>query len=220
MNTNSEQLADLQIQQAKNLDKLAQTMTYGIRRWEKVIYPMMVAFIVLAIYGFYLIYNVTRDMNQITQNMTAMTGAVVDITKTLDQKMNQIDHQMGAINIHMDKMNQNIRAVPNLDKNIAQITSSIQELNQHILTMSDNMHQVNQSMTQMNQSVYSLNHAATRMSGNLGELNRNISVPMGTFNSMMPWSFMQNNQRPTPNYYAPAPQVPGAQPQSSAQESQ
>jgi len=190
MSKTPEELAEIQARHAENLDRLACTMTTGIQRWEKVIYPMMIAFIVLAVYGFYLIYNVTRDMNHITHNMNAMTSAVVDITETLDQKMNQMDHQMGAINIHMDKMNQNISSVPNLDKNIAQMNLAINSLNQQVVTMTDNMVQMNQSIAQMNQSVYNLNYAANRMSNHVGELNHNFSGPMSTVNSMMPWSFM------------------------------
>ncbi|MBN2646970.1 MAG: hypothetical protein JXR44_04200 [Thiotrichales bacterium] len=194
---------------SENIDRLALTMTHGIRRWEKVIYPMMIAFIVLAIYGFYLIYNVTRDMNQITNNMGAMTGAVVEITQTLSQKMNQIDRQMGAINIHMDKMNQNISAVPSLDNNIGLITQSLQNLNQQVTVMTENVGQMNQSVGQMNQSVYSLNHAAGNMSNHLGELNHNFSGPMNAFNSVMPWSFMPNfSGNPSYSHPAPAPYYP------------
>lgn len=187
-----------------DINELASTMTKGIRRWEKVIYPMMIAFIILAAYGFWLIYNVTKDMRNISTNMIVMTKAVVTMTNTLNQKMNQIDHQMGAINIHMDKMNTNMESVTTMSDRIADMTAAI--------------HNMNSSINSMSHSVYSMVYSTSAMSSNIGELNENISVPMNSMNSMVPWSMMpggnkKRNQVPprtaTPYYRYPAvPQQP------------
>ncbi len=187
-----------------DINELASTMTKGIRRWEKVIYPMMIAFIILAAYGFWLIYNVTKDMRNISTNMIVMTKAVVTMTNTLNQKMNQIDHQMGAINIHMDKMNTNMESVTTMNDRIADMTAAI--------------HNMNSSINSMSHSVYSMVYSTSAMSSNIGELNENISVPMNSMNSVIPWSMMpggnkKRNQAPprttSPYYRYPAvPQQP------------
>lgn len=171
-----------------DINELAKTMTQGIRRWEKVIYPMMIAFIILAAYGFYLIYNVSKDMRNISTDMYAMTKAVVTMTNTLNQKMNQIDRQMGAINIHMDKMNRNMEAVTRMDEHLIEMTTAINSMNA--------------SVNSMSHSIYSMVYSTNAMSSNLGELNDNISTPMKPMNSMMPWSMLpggktnRNNQPP------------------------
>lgn len=183
--------------EACDLNEFASTMTKGIRRWEKVIYPMMIAFIILAAYGFWLIYNVTKDMRNISSNMIVMTKAVVTMTNTLNQKMNQIDHQMGAMNIHMDKLITN--------------TSHVAEMNHRIAEMTHSIHNMNSAVTNMNRSVYAMVGSTSSMSSNLGELNDNISAPMNSMNSMIPWSIMpgQNKRRtntappPVPRYNYP-----------------
>ncbi|MGB5456237.1 MAG: hypothetical protein WBO18_09740, partial [Gammaproteobacteria bacterium] len=43
------------------LSRLADTFDKSARRWEMVVYPSMFAFILLAGYGFYLIYHLTHD---------------------------------------------------------------------------------------------------------------------------------------------------------------
>lgn len=200
-----------------DLNQLASTMTKGIRRWEKVIYPMMVAFIILAAYGFWLIYNVTKDMNAIASNMVVMTKAVVTMTNTLNQNMNQIDHQMGVINIQMDKMNTNMLSVTTMSGNITEMTEAINNMNA--------------SVNSMSHSVYAMVYSTSSMSSNLGELNENISVPMNSMNSVIPWSVMpgknKRNRPPPPvqmpaynypvaPYHQPAVQ-PSSQPNSTAQ---
>ncbi len=191
-------------QNTANVDfnELAKTMTKGIRRWEKVIYPMMIGFVILAIYGFYLIYNVTKDMHSITNNMMSMTRAVVTMTNTMNQKMNQIDHQMGAINIHMDKMTQHMAAIPKMTGNIKEMTQAI--------------HGMNSSIGYMNQYVYSMVRSTSDMSSNLGELNDNISAPMKSMNNVVPWSMipnMSNNRnKPAPRQNYQYPKTPYVQP--------
>lgn len=197
-----------------DINDLADAMTKGIRRWEKVIYPMMIAFVILAVYGFYLIFNVTKDMRNISNNMYAMTKAVVTMTNTLNQKMNQIDHQMGAINIHMDKMNRNMESVTVMSDRIVEMTNAINSMNA--------------SVNSMSHSVYSMVYSTNSMSSNLGELNENISTPMKSMNSVMPWSMMPGGKtkRSTPpppvipryNSYPVAPYAPVRPSQSHVQQ--
>lgn len=190
MSEKIEQILDLKADTQKEISELSKAMTSGIRKWEKVLYPMMIAFIILAGYGFYLIYNITKDMNQISNNMSGisnnmvvMTKAVVTMTNTLNQKMNSIDKQMTTMNQHMSK---------------------IDEMNGSMSTMSDSMESMNSSLTQMNtlmngmyQSIYYMGHSTNNMSSNLSELNGNIAAPMNSINSMIPWSAVpkSNNRR-------------------------
>ncbi len=165
-----------------DLDEFAVTMTKGVRRWEKVIYPMMIAFIILAGYGFWLIYNVTQDMHKMTLHTGTMAEAVVSMAATVNIKLHTIDK-------HMEEMNENIASVKNLDLHLSSISSSVSTMTKSLISM-------DQTITQMHHSVYSMGHSTHAMSGNLAELNHNISAPLNTMNSMIPWSVMPNTQRP------------------------
>lgn len=167
-------------EEAVDINELARTMTKGIRRWEKVIYPMMIGFIVLAIYGFWLIFNVTRDMHQITTNMVVMTKAVVTMTNTINRKMNAIDDQMVIMNQHMS-------SISHMDKEISGMTDSVRDMTNSIVEMNHNLSGIYQSVHFMGNSTYT-------MSSNLSELNQNISGPMNSINSVIPWTMMSNKK--------------------------
>ena len=67
----SEKSADVAMQydMASCMDKFATTFEASARRWELVVYPSLLAFIVLAAYGFYLIYTLTGDISRLARSM-------------------------------------------------------------------------------------------------------------------------------------------------------
>lgn len=185
----TEQQSSPKREEAVDINELARTMTKGIRRWEKVIYPMMIGFIILAAYGFWLIFNVTKDMHQITTNMVVMTKAVVTMTNTINKKMNAIDNQMTTMNQHMS-------AVSHMDEEISGMSHSVRD-------MTDAIIQMNHNLTGIYQSVHFMGNSTHSMSSNLSELNQNISAPMNSINSVIPWSMMSNKNRKPRNQTYP-----------------
>ena len=55
----------LPLDMAACMDKFARTFEASARRWELIVYPSMLAFIVLAAYGFFLIYTLTGDVGRL-----------------------------------------------------------------------------------------------------------------------------------------------------------
>ncbi len=144
---------------------LSDVMTKGIRRWEKVIYPMMLAFILLAGYGFYLIVNLTKDMTKITDNMVLMTEAVVTMQKNLDK-------QLTSINIEM--------------KHIEEMNYSIQNMNQTLIGIHQSVYYMAQTTGQMNSHISELNDNISKPMGSF-----NSFMPW----SMMPSSSNNNRYK-------------------------
>jgi len=188
------------------VEKMAEAMTGGIKKWEKVLYPMMIAFIILAIYGFILIYQLANDVKRISDNMLIMTRAVVTMTNTLNVNMGKIDAQMSAINLTMDRMR---RTIENINKDTAVISDVMPSLHNQFASM-------NTTMTRLDERVGAIQTAADTMARSLWELDANISEPMNSLNSMMPFGIMPKKKskrvyNPPPvrrNYPAPyyAPQ--------------
>lgn len=196
------------------VEKMAEAMTGGIKKWEKVLYSMMVMFIILAIYGFYLIYQLAHDVRQISTNMITMTRAVVTMTNTLNINMGKVDAQMSAINLTMDHMRRNVEG---LKEDTAVIADVMPSLHNQFASM-------NSAMVQMNDTVQALRISADSMARSLWELDQNISEPMSSMNSVIPFGMMpkkkskwiynpppvrQGNMRPyyAPQYYYPQPQA-------------
>ncbi|MCU7906740.1 MAG: hypothetical protein KZQ76_13025, partial [Candidatus Thiodiazotropha sp. (ex Epidulcina cf. delphinae)] len=63
----------------------------SLSRWERMIYPMMLVVGILGLSGFYLIYNVTQDMHQLTQqvdprmetNLQSMSSHMGQLTRNI-----------------------------------------------------------------------------------------------------------------------------------------
>ena len=61
-----------------HLERLANSFDTSARRWEMVVYPTLFAFILLAGYGFYLIFRLTHDIAVLSESVTHMAVIVSD----------------------------------------------------------------------------------------------------------------------------------------------
>jgi len=105
----------------ESLDQLSKAFMESARRWEMIVYPSLFAFIVLAAYGFFLIYSLTTDisrvandmnkiaitMERITTNMDTMSKNMVVMTQTIDSQsgsMKEMTYHIRGMNRSMNRM--------------------------------------------------------------------------------------------------------------------
>ncbi|MCK4865462.1 MAG: hypothetical protein KAT06_08515 [Gammaproteobacteria bacterium] len=105
----------------ESLDKLSTAFMDSARRWEMIVYPSLVAFIILAVYGFFLIYSLTKDVHLVVQDMhkitTSMERMVVNMdvvsknmvvmTQTVDAQsasMREMVYHVRGMNMSMNQM--------------------------------------------------------------------------------------------------------------------
>ena len=110
------------------MDKFARTFEASARRWELVVYPSMLAFIVLAAYGFFLIYNLSHDisrlarsmetvvvsMDDVAANMTAVSGNVALISGNLAMIAHEVGDESDTMKnmlVKMDNINQTMGVI-------------------------------------------------------------------------------------------------------------
>ena len=125
----------------------------SVHRWERMIYPMMVVVGVLGLSGFYLIYNVTRDMHQLTeqvdpqmevnlQNMASYMGQLSENISTMTQQITVLVERIDKMESHIDTMDGNIGVlagdVGQMKENIGIMTGNVVEMNQHMRAMTVN----------------------------------------------------------------------------------
>lgn len=173
------------------LERLANTFDSSARRWEMVVYPSMFAFVLLAGYGFFLIYRLTHDIAILSQSVTHMAVIVSDamprMTKDLNVMTGSIDNMTG-----------------NIDGMTSEITSMSGQMNS-LTPMSHNIQSMTHNIGSMNRSVYGLQR-------DMHGMNRTVSSgPFGMMNDMMPFTSDTNVPppvQPSPVWpsYNPAPQ--------------
>lgn len=153
------------------LSRLADTFDKSARRWEMVVYPTMFAFILLAGYGFYLIYHLTHDIAVLSHSVTRMATIVSDAIPKTTADMRNMSVDMRVMSGEIRTMSYQMETLKPMSNNIANMTYT---------------------MTNLNRSVYG-------MQRDMGGLNRTISGgPFGFMNDVMPFSADSYKNPPPP----------------------
>ena len=97
-----------------HMERLATTFESSARRWEMIVYPSLFAFIVLASYGFYLVYSLTHDVASLARNVSVLTQSIDHMVVNMDKittNMGNISGDLHRINNSMDVMNDSTRSM-------------------------------------------------------------------------------------------------------------
>jgi len=169
---------------ADPLERLANTFDSSARRWEMVVYPSLFAFVLLAGYGFFLIYRLTHDIAILSQSVTHMAVIVSD---AMPRMAKDLGTMTGSVNNMTD----------NIDGMTDEIVSMSGQMDS-LTPMSENLKSMTHNIGNMNRSVYG-------MQRDMHGMNRTVSSgPFGMMNDMMPFS--SNSNVPPP--MAPPPTWP------------
>jgi len=124
---------------SKSLDELTNAFTASTKKWETVVYPAMFAFILLSVYGFFLIYSLTKDMSTVTHEM-------VNISKTMSV-MSMDVHEMNMV------MKKQSFSIAEMNAVMKKQSLSIAEMNNYMKNMSVSVNQMRYDMSIMNSNV-------------------------------------------------------------------
>ena len=167
-----------------HMERFARSFEGAAKRWELVVYPSLFAFILLAAYGFFLIYSLTSDMSMMARSMDREMG----------EHMSSLANNMKNLTINIDHMSANLADVAtSMDTMMVDVNSMSKNMNKmagDLSTMAPilaEMSAMNQSMRSMTQSVGFMTQSVTGMSRDVGMMNSNISRPMSFMNSFTPW---------------------------------
>jgi len=152
-------VADMQECMGKSLEVLSNTFAASAKRWEMIVYPAMAAFVVLAGYGFYLVYSLTVDVSRLANRMEEVTVSI----NTVANSMADMTDKMVLV---ADKM---VLISDNAHVGVVAMTRMVDQ------------------MTGMNRSMDTMSGNMTLMRQNIAYMNRSISRPMNMMSSFMPW---------------------------------
>lgn len=146
-----------------------------------IVYPSLVAFVVLAAYGFYLVQALTTDVHRLTETIANMND-------TVDRNLTHMSGYMNNMEGHMTSM---ASSTESMNQNISQMTSTTQN-------MSGDMRQMNVSTQNMAASTYN-------MQRDMWSMNKNVSKPFKAMGKFLPFGGSDTNPYvvappPTPYY--------------------
>ena len=153
------------------MDRFVRVFETSARRWELIIYPAMLAFVVLAGYGFFLIYTLSKDISTIAQGMDPEMGR-------------HLSHISESVIYLSENVRTMTRRVYHMSESVETMADRMVSL-EHLEPMLNNMQGMNHSMGAMNQNMSSMNMSMDAMRYDMGEMSHSIE-PMGDMNSFMP----------------------------------
>jgi len=116
----------------KSLETLSNAFMASARRWEMIVYPSLFAFILLAAYGFYLIYSLTNDVRKVANHMESIATNMSDVSVN----MSAVSHNMVVMTQTVDSQ-----------------SSSMKEMTLHMRHMSMSVGQMRYDLSIMNNSI-------------------------------------------------------------------
>lgn len=101
---------------SESLNELTKTFTASARRWEMIVYPSMFAFILLAAYGFFLIYSLTKDVGGIASEMKSINHTMQAVVVNMERQTLTIQEMNGHVRNmtgSMGKMSHDLAVINN-----------------------------------------------------------------------------------------------------------
>jgi uncharacterized protein YoxC len=150
------------------------------KRMQMLVYPAMLAFFILAAFGFFLIYSLTSDVNRMADTISHMSGSI-------DKNMNSIAGTMGDMSGQMTNL-----------------VSSTNKMSGNLGSMTNNTEEMVKSIGGMRSATYDMAASTNNMQRDMWSLNKNISTPLSAMNKFLPWK--NSTSMPFPGSSKPLPQ--------------
>ena len=148
--------------QQYSMDRLSLAFETSARRWELIVYPTLFAFILLAAYGFYLIFSLAKDVHflarSVDNNMSVMSSNIVSMTDSVSQ----LSANVRTMAVSVDSMAQDVRT-------LQPMLTSMDSMEESMKAMTVSTHYMQRDMRVMNHNI----HDAAR--------------PMTMWNNFIPW---------------------------------
>lgn len=141
---------DLPLTADTALERFARSFETSARRWELIVYPTIFGFIILASYGFFLIYSLTKDMHvlagsidpRMAENLGLMARNVAQLSTnigTMTDTLVQMQNRMDSIDGHMQSMDAATREIAFKMNTLELMRADVHAMNMHMLQMTTDL---------------------------------------------------------------------------------
>ena len=179
----TKQNGDIFVANEAALDRFARAFETSARRWELVVYPALFAFIILAGYGFFLIFSLTQDMHvlaksvdpQMSLHLKGMSDNMEELSanvSNMTERMNEMSLNMETIAMDTEAMNLNLTNVHN---DMTEISRKMNALEPMLANMAN-----------MSRSMNAMTANTSYMTRDMEAMSTNIVRPMSFMNSFFP----------------------------------
>lgn len=154
-------------------------------RWKILIYPSMIAFLILSFYGFFLIKSILIQLSAMTGHMDNMAHSMAVMQNT----MVAMKGDMGMMSSTVVNMNQNMNSITTNTANMTRYTQSIAastiEMSRNTKTMiviASKMGNMDRSFKDIIREIEKTNVGIYGMNRNMNDMNRDTNKMSRPFN--------------------------------------
>jgi len=156
--------------QSYAMDRLSLAFETSARRWELIVYPSLFAFIILAAYGFYLIFSLAKDIHYLAISVDSNMTVLASNMQSVADNVGQMSANVRTMAVSVDSMARDVSTLEPMLVNLDAMNESIRRMTYTTNSMSGNMALMRGDMAGMNQHI-----------------GQGVARPMSFFNSFMPW---------------------------------
>ncbi len=161
------------------------------QRLQLLVYTALFAFIVLAAYGYYLIFNLTHDVHSLSNDVTAMTRSVNKMTLSVEENMSII-----AKNMELMQDSTGLLA-GTISETMPIMSNNIDNMNANTTTMTKTAVNVSHRIDAMSANIQSMSSGIVGMQRDVWSINETMSNPVeGMMEGMMPWGSNRGSPGP------------------------
>lgn len=160
-------------------------------RWRYAVFPAMIAFVILAGFGFYLIYGMLQRMEDLAVDINEMAKVMRDSLPVMQGGVVGMSSRMQWIGEDLHGMREDV----------SQLSTVIQNT---MPNMEGKVGDMSENISNMTYATSSMATTTQNMGQNLWNMNRNISKPLSMMRKMIPWS---GDKTPPPPAMTPMPQM-------------
>lgn len=171
---------------AQELAKLAEIFESRSKKLQQIIYPAMFAFVLLASYGFFLIYSVTSNVTTIAENMILMTKSI-----------SGEDSNIGSLAKSMVTMQKNVQNMANsvgeMKTNINSLNDSVYNMKNSVADMGGNLTEMTNYISVFDPALQNIDRSTQDMANSVGWMERDMDSlednfsPDGMIRNIMPF---------------------------------
>ena len=131
------------------LDNFSRTFEASAKRWELVVYPSLLAFIVLAAYGFFLIYTLTGDVSRLARSMESVVVSMEGVVTTMTTVSGNVADMSENLTSIAADVGEGSATMTNINETMHVMTVPMYQIRHDMAGMNHNMHKVAQPMRLM-----------------------------------------------------------------------
>jgi hypothetical protein len=155
-----------------SMDRFVSAFEASARRWELIVYPAMLAFVVLAAYGFFLIYTLSKDIHTLAQGMDPEMGK-------------NLSHISESVIYLSENIRTMTRRVHNMSESVEYMSKKMDAL-ETLDPMLVNMRGINASMALITKNMQVMNLTGESMRNEMGNMGNSMR-PLNFMNNFVPW---------------------------------